>query len=154
MFINYATCLDTLNLIYVWSRIYSPDKERFFPERYLKETFLKSSIFWDVKPCSLMKVNRRFGGTCRLYLQSSTLKMEAICSSETSTFNGPHCIVSQNIELFLTTAVRNSNPTKYVSVQLGMLIILSVVSYRCATWSFILMEEHGVCVWEQSDEVN
>jgi hypothetical protein len=56
-----------------------------------------------ITPCSPLKVNRRFGRTCRLYLQgrinktrkpernqvasraySSTLKMEATCSSETS----------------------------------------------------------------------
>jgi hypothetical protein len=55
----------------------------------------------DITPCSLLKVNRHFGGTYRLHLQdqqslppafmlascsaySSTLKMEAIYSSETS----------------------------------------------------------------------
>jgi hypothetical protein len=71
---------------------------------------LKSIIFWDMTPCSPLGFNRRFGGTYRLHLQgqrnrfskpaskhvesrafcwfaepiSSTLKMEAICSSETS----------------------------------------------------------------------
>jgi hypothetical protein len=30
---------------------------------------MKSSIFWDITPCSLLKVNRRFGGTCRHHLQ-------------------------------------------------------------------------------------
>jgi hypothetical protein len=25
---------------------------------------MKSSIFWDITPCSLLKVIRRFGGTC------------------------------------------------------------------------------------------
>jgi hypothetical protein len=68
---------------------------------------LKSIIFWDMTPCSPLHVSRRFGGTYRLHLQgrrnkfskkpachllarwfaepvSSTLKMEAICSSETS----------------------------------------------------------------------
>jgi hypothetical protein len=63
---------------------------------------MKIPIFWDITPCSPLKVNRRFWGTCRLHLQgrgralfdacfmlasclgySSTLKME-ICSSETS----------------------------------------------------------------------
>jgi ferredoxin-thioredoxin reductase catalytic subunit len=29
---------------------------------------MKSSIFWDITPCSLLKINRRFGGTC-LHLQ-------------------------------------------------------------------------------------
>jgi hypothetical protein len=68
---------------------------------------VKSTIFWDITPCSTLKVNRRFGATYRLHLQgrrisraelclpaafllvscssySSTLKMEAICSSVTS----------------------------------------------------------------------
>jgi hypothetical protein len=29
----------------------------------------KSTIFWDITPCSPLKVNRRFGGTYRLHLQ-------------------------------------------------------------------------------------
>jgi hypothetical protein len=66
---------------------------------------MKSIIFWDMTPCSPLSLNLRFGGTYRLHLQgrrnrlillatcllagfsepiSSTLKMEAICSSETS----------------------------------------------------------------------
>jgi hypothetical protein len=55
--------------------------------------YIKSIIFWDVTPCSLLSCNRRFGRTYRLspaYLLvlaeiiSSALKMEAISSSETS----------------------------------------------------------------------
>jgi hypothetical protein len=63
---------------------------------------MKRFVFWDITPCSPLKVNRRFGGTCRIHLQgrrinqarnqhescslaySSTLKMEATCFSETS----------------------------------------------------------------------
>jgi hypothetical protein len=67
---------------------------------------MKSTIFWDIMPCSPLKVNRRFGGIYHLHLQDqrisrarnqhesravgfllgyfSTLKMEAIYSSETS----------------------------------------------------------------------
>jgi hypothetical protein len=72
---------------------------------------MKSIIFWDMTPCSPLKVNRRFGGTYLFHLQgrknrlskkpaskqvafclladfaepiSSTLKMEATCFSETS----------------------------------------------------------------------
>jgi hypothetical protein len=68
----------------------------------------KSYIFWDITPCTLMKVNCCFRGTYLLHLQGwsvchglkqhkadskhsstclayfSTLKMETICSSETS----------------------------------------------------------------------
>jgi hypothetical protein len=28
---------------------------------------MKSSIFWDITPCSLLKVNRRFGGIYHLH---------------------------------------------------------------------------------------
>jgi hypothetical protein len=73
---------------------------------------MKSTILWDITPCSPLKFNRRFGGKYRLYLRgrrisrarnqrertrlatcfhvgfflslSSSLKMETICSSETS----------------------------------------------------------------------
>jgi hypothetical protein len=57
----------------------------------------KNAVFWDEAPCGLI-VNRRFGGACRLYLQSitisyisifSNLTMEAIGSSETSVYNKP-----------------------------------------------------------------
>jgi hypothetical protein len=65
----------------------------------LTAVVMKSSIFWDITSCSPLKVNRRFGGTYRLHLHeyvltafrlisfsayNSTLRMEAICSSETS----------------------------------------------------------------------
>jgi hypothetical protein len=52
---------------------------------------LKRTIFWDITLCSLWSVNRRFGGTYRLYLQSRKISWArelawkvAICSSETS----------------------------------------------------------------------
>jgi hypothetical protein len=44
---------------------------------------MKSSIFWDITPCSPLKFNRRFGGICRL-TYSLTLKMELVYSAETS----------------------------------------------------------------------
>jgi hypothetical protein len=74
--------------------------------------YMNSTIFWDITTCSPLKVNIRFGRSCRLHLQirrisqvrnqktefcllpaftlvscsafSSTLKMEMIYSSETS----------------------------------------------------------------------
>jgi hypothetical protein len=35
----------------------------------LTEVFMKSSIFWDIIPCSPFKINQHFGGKIRLYLQ-------------------------------------------------------------------------------------
>jgi hypothetical protein len=55
----------------------------------------KNAVFWDVAPCSFC-VNRRLGGTDRLRLQGrrisdrgSSLKMQAISSSETSVHTRP-----------------------------------------------------------------
>jgi hypothetical protein len=35
----------------------------------LTPVVMKSTIFWDITPCSPMNVNRRFGRTYRLHLQ-------------------------------------------------------------------------------------
>jgi hypothetical protein len=60
----------------------------------LTAAVMKSSIFWDIMPCSPLEVNGRSGGSrrsvatyftlvsCLAY--SSTLRMEATCSCETS----------------------------------------------------------------------
>jgi hypothetical protein len=37
---------------------------------------MKSSIFWDITPCGPFKVNRSFGGTCRLHLQGLRISQE------------------------------------------------------------------------------
>jgi hypothetical protein len=88
---------------------------------------LKISIFWDVTPCSPLKVNRHFGGTCRLHLQQTSCYLLSrwflarlilrpwrwrrhIPPKCRLTFNGLYGIISQKLELFITTAVRTSNP--------------------------------------------
>jgi hypothetical protein len=65
----------------------------------LTAVVMKSIIFWDMTPCSSLSFNQRFGGTYHLHIQGqgnkfcllvfaelipSTLKMEAVCFSETS----------------------------------------------------------------------
>jgi hypothetical protein len=58
---------------------------------------MQNDAFWDVAPCGFI-INRRSEGMCRLHLQgsyritliSSTLKMEAIHSFETSFIINPH----------------------------------------------------------------
>jgi hypothetical protein len=37
---------------------------------------MKISTFWDIILCSPLKVNRRFGGTCRLHLQGRRISQE------------------------------------------------------------------------------
>jgi hypothetical protein len=34
---------------------------------------VNSSVFWDITPCSPLKVNVRFGGTCRLLLHGGRI---------------------------------------------------------------------------------
>jgi hypothetical protein len=88
----------------------SLNKRRIIGVEVLTAVVIKSAIFWDITPCSLLKVNRCFGGTYCLHFQGrkicrersqvanraftqvsysayfSTLKMEAICCSETSVY--------------------------------------------------------------------
>jgi hypothetical protein len=42
---------------------------RFVGSEVLTAVVMKSSMFWDITPCSQLKVNRRFTGTCHLHLQ-------------------------------------------------------------------------------------
>jgi hypothetical protein len=39
----------------------------------LTAVVMNSTIFWDITPCSPLRVNRRFGGTYGLHLQSRAL---------------------------------------------------------------------------------
>jgi hypothetical protein len=85
--------------------------------------FVKSSIFWDITSCSPLKVNRRFGGRCRLLatcFHASYLLYLFFDPEDGSDiflrnvgwiFIGLHDVISQKTELFITTAVRTSNPT-------------------------------------------
>jgi hypothetical protein len=107
---------------------------------------MKNAVSWDVasyRSC----VNRCFGGTYRLHLQGrarnqqsaatcsrwflacgfSTLKMEAIRSSETQDLHGA---TSQKTAFFIVTAVKTSNLTKkavcFVIVQSYIQVIARV----------------------------
>jgi hypothetical protein len=47
----------------------------------LTATNMKMTVFWDVAPCSLVEINRRFGDA---YCHIIVLMMEAVSTSETS----------------------------------------------------------------------
>jgi hypothetical protein len=77
---------------------------------------MKGSIFWDITPCSSLKVNLSFGGIHGLHLhgrriiQEGSLKTVAsrtdpeggdMCLRQSRlTFSGLHGAISQNMELF------------------------------------------------------
>jgi hypothetical protein len=41
----------------------------------LTAVVMKGTIFWDITPCSPLKVNRRFGGTYLLHLHGSVFHL-------------------------------------------------------------------------------
>jgi hypothetical protein len=68
-------------------------------DRYGKDNReMKSIIFWDVTPCSLLSCNRRFGKTYRLHLQGR------IQQEPDDTLHNHRCenLKSYNREMFLT----------------------------------------------------
>jgi hypothetical protein len=117
-----------------------PWRGYFYTDLYIQNTYMKSSNFWHITPCTPLKVYRWFGGICCLDLQGRTLILArnhheaAICLLPTSlwflawlivrpwrrrryvppkhrvTFNG-QVVISQNMNLFIVTVVRTSNPT-------------------------------------------
>jgi hypothetical protein len=86
---------------------------------------MKSSIYWDITLYSLLQVNRRFGGTCRLHLQHSSagfllglffdpedggnMFIRNVCLLSTL-----HGIISQKTEPSITIAERTSDPNIYI----------------------------------------
>jgi hypothetical protein len=75
---------------------------------------MKRYIFWDIIACSSLKVNRCFGGICRLHLKGWRIvqaRNQYEAGSYLLTFNGLHDVIFQKTEVFKTTAVRTSNPT-------------------------------------------
>jgi hypothetical protein len=42
---------------------------KFVGSEVLTAVVMKSTVFWDITPCSLLKANRSFEGTCSLHLQ-------------------------------------------------------------------------------------
>jgi hypothetical protein len=98
---------------------------------------MKNSIFWDITSCSLLKVNRRFGGACRLHLQGRRIRQARAClppaftlilaclilrnwkwrrhapPKRRLTFNRLHGVISQKIELLLDEL---QNTTDVISI--------------------------------------
>jgi hypothetical protein len=73
---------------------------------------MKSSIFWDITPCSPVKT-KDVSEKHTVSVASKAVKMEATCFFETSVVSlaGLQSVISQNIELFIVSVKRTSNPT-------------------------------------------
>jgi hypothetical protein len=55
--------------LYPWGNIYLLPFVREAERNIEPALTLQITIFWDITPCSPLKVNRRFGGTYRIHLQ-------------------------------------------------------------------------------------
>jgi hypothetical protein len=114
-------------------------RESYFPTtpRILFEVITKGSIFWNITQCSLLKVNQHFEGRCRLHLQGRRISQTKtrhgmitalswflawfifllwklsgyVRPKHLLAFNGLHGVMSQRIQLIITTCVKASNPT-------------------------------------------
>jgi hypothetical protein len=72
---------------------------------------MKSSVFWDITPCSPLKFNLCVGEACQFHVQGgriSKAKSHGEAGGKKNTGLGD---ISQNIEPYTTTAVRTSDPT-------------------------------------------
>jgi hypothetical protein len=125
-------------------------------------SLMQNSVFWDKTSCSPLKVNRRFGGTYRLHLQSRIISraryrrksrwQAEICfragflfglffdtedGGGRLTFNGLHGVISQKIELFITTSVGTSKPVASFPLNQSYLINNNYRVVMCGfeTWS-------------------
>jgi hypothetical protein len=96
---------------------------------------MKSIIFWDVTPCSLLSCNRCFGGTYRLHLQVEEniswyyfLRpwrwRRYVPPKRLLQLNRLHGVTSQKMILFITTAVKTSNLTQFSN---GLLCALGII---------------------------
>jgi hypothetical protein len=63
---------------------------------------MKSTIFWDITPCSKLKVNQHFRGTYRLHLQGWRVSKARYQNQAGSglTITGIFSVISQKIKLF------------------------------------------------------
>jgi hypothetical protein len=69
----------------------------------------------------------------------SSLKIEAICSSETSVDNGIHGAIFQKMVLFITNAVRTSDPETHFNFRLSLhsVTIISLIQEIVSNLSFV-----------------
>jgi hypothetical protein len=122
--------------------------------------FSQPCLCRDMMPCSLLKVNWRLRGTYRLHLQGRKISRERNQSSafhcfhagfllslffrpwrwrrhvppkRQLTLNGQHGVISQKVVLFITTAVRTSNPTQFMKMlpKIFCCPLFSLVNYIC-----------------------
>jgi hypothetical protein len=104
---------------------------------------MQSYTFWDITPCSLLKVNRRFGGTRSRYLlglrishakKKHQMGARQVPPKRRLAFNGPHGVISQKTELCRMQDVQAQTATKHLRIRAYIVTATptrSVCCYYC-----------------------
>jgi hypothetical protein len=95
---------------------------------------MRSSIFWDVTPCSPLKVNRSFEGKCRLRNSSISPDYEALWSQwPRGLRHKPSSLIVHS-----NTGIVRSNPTRGLDVCVRLFcacVVMCVGSGPATDWS-------------------
>jgi hypothetical protein len=74
---------------------------------------MKISIFWDITPCSPLKVNRRFGRTYRLHLQDRSISQvrnqRHLCCGDSTSPDSIVDLLSDGLKVFKKTCNMQQN---------------------------------------------
>jgi hypothetical protein len=124
---------------------------------------MKSSVFWDITPCSPLKVNRRFGETCHVFSSAYHLLSgwflawlmfqprrwrQHVPPKRRLTFSGLHGAKSQKIEFFIVIIVlkllfSNYPRSRSVSIVSSLLFFTAVYHLK-----IFLSRLQNVGYWE------
>jgi hypothetical protein len=118
-----------------------------------QQYYIEGPIFWDITPCSPLKVSRRFGGNIsRQQREPLFCLLPASCwfltwlilwhwrgrrhvsAKRQSTSNGLHGVICHKVGLFITTGVTTSSPIFLYDLELFfqcLFLISRLNSIKC-----------------------
>jgi hypothetical protein len=100
---------------------------------------MKSFIFWDITPCSPLKVNRRFGGTSRLHLQG-----RKTCQVRTQHEAGGNCYMFLRNVIWLSTGYTAFYPRRYNS---SLFFNYEYINFNETVYLTRTATEHNTGLW-------
>jgi hypothetical protein len=85
-------------------------------EKFCETPKFREFCLLEYNAISALKVNQCFGGKCCLHLQGQRISQTRNQHEAVSKKSRLHTVISQKVELFITTAVRTSNSTTPVQI--------------------------------------
>jgi hypothetical protein len=101
----------------------------------------KSTLFWEITPCSPFKVNRCFGGTYRRAVLATCFHaiLRYVPPKRRLTYGGLHGVISEKI----TTTLRTSNATSKIKFKIFILSGLKFHNAFLTILCHISLNAHG-----------